>query len=76
MQLNQITILKKIQNALSSGNAISVHELSKRTGLHYITVKKYIKLIETMKKMPEIEIIKSNSTTLVRLGNGKNVFSR
>ena len=75
MQLNQITILEKIQNALSSGNVLSIHELSKKTGLHYITVKKYIKLIETMKKMPEIEIIKSNSTTLVRLENGKEVFS-
>lgn len=74
MRLNQIKILEKIQNALSSGNALSIHELSKRTGLHYATVKKYIKLIETMKKMPEIEIIKSNSTTLVRMENRENVF--
>jgi len=76
MKLNQITILEKIQSVLSSGKAVSVHELSKKTGLHYLTVKRYIKLIQTMKKMPEIEIIKSNSTTLVRMGNGKEVFGR
>jgi response regulator of citrate/malate metabolism len=76
MRINQIKILEKIQSVLSSGNVFSVHELSKKTGLHYVTVKKYIKLIETMKKMPEIEIIKSNSTTLIRLDNGKGVFKR
>ena len=67
MQLNQITILEKIQNALSSGQVLSVHQLSKRTGLHFVTVKKYIKLIETMEQMPDIEVIKSTKTTLVRL---------
>lgn len=76
MQLNQIKILEKIQNALSTGNAFSIHELSKKTGLHYVTVKKYIKLIEIMKKMPEIEIIKSNSTTLIRMEIREGVFSR
>jgi DNA-binding transcriptional regulator YhcF (GntR family) len=74
--LNQIIKLEKIQTALSSGNVLSIHELAKKTGLHYVTVKKYIKLIEIMEKMPKIEIIKSNSTTLVRLGNRENMFSR
>jgi response regulator of citrate/malate metabolism len=76
MLLNQIKILKKIQNALHSGDTLSIHELSKRSGLHYVTVKKYIKLIETMKKMPGIEVIKSNSTTLVRLEDKENVFNK
>ena len=76
IMLNQIIKLEKIQSVLSSGNVLSIHELAKRTGLHYVTVKKYIKLIETMEKMPKIEIIKSNSTTLVRLGNRKNMLNR
>jgi len=64
---SQLDIIRKIQEALSLGVAFSIHELSQKTGLHYITVKKYIKLIEAMKEMPDIEIIKSNKTTLVRM---------
>lgn len=64
---NQLNILEKIREALSDGTILSINELSKKTGLHYLTVKRYLKLIEKMKKMPEIEIIRSNSTTLVRV---------
>jgi len=67
--MQQINILEKILEALADGTILSINELSKKTGLHYLTVKRYLKLIEKMKKMPEIEIIKSNSTTLVRIGD-------
>lgn len=66
MPQSQLDIIRKIQKALSSGAVFSIYELSQKTGLHYTTVKKYIKLIEVMQQIPDIEIIKSYKTTLVR----------
>jgi hypothetical protein len=62
-----LDIIRKIQKALSLGVVLSIHELSQKTGLHYTTVKKYIKLIDFIKQMQDIEIIESHKTTLVRI---------
>ena len=44
----------------------SLNELSQKTGLHNVTVRKYVRLIEIVKKEPDIEIIKTKHTIIVR----------
>ena len=48
--MQQLNIIERIREALSDGTTLSIHGLAKKTGLHYLTVKRYLELIEKMKK--------------------------
>jgi len=61
------TIGRIERTLLESGRPMSISRLSKKTGLHYTTVKRYVMLLESIKKMPLIEVIGGEGTTLVRL---------
>lgn len=67
MPLDPLHAIEKIERTLvETKKPISISRLSKKTGLHYTTVKRYVTLLESVKKMPEIEIIRGDGTTLVR----------
>ncbi len=65
MRRDPIEIMMRMLRELNE-NPCSLNELSQKTGLHNITVRKYIKLIEIVKKEPEIEIIKTKHSIIVR----------
>lgn len=67
MPQDQLQVIQKIEKSLQTGRPMSLHRLSKVTGLHYTTVKRYVNLLDAVKKMPEIEVIRGEKTTLVRL---------
>lgn len=68
MPLDPLYAIEKIEKSLvETKRPVSISRLAKKTGLHYTTVRRYVTLLESVKKMPEIEIIKGEGTTLVRI---------
>ena len=67
MNRDPFEILEKIFAALEKDHAYTMNELSKATGVHYVTIKRYIRLIETVKKEPELEVIKTRHSIILRL---------
>jgi predicted transcriptional regulator len=61
-------IIEEVYEALTkhSGEAMSINRIAKESGLHYNTVRNYVKLIKRAQSLPEIEVIKSGRTTIVR----------
>lgn len=67
MPLDPLYAIEKIEKTLvESKRPVSISRLAKKTGLHYTTVRRYVTLLESVKRMPEIEVIKGEGTTLVR----------
>ncbi len=67
MPLDPLYAIEKIEKSLvETKRPVSISRLAKKTGLHYTTVRRYVTLLESVKKMPEIEIIRGEGTTLVR----------
>lgn len=68
MPQDPIQVIGKIERTLLEvGKPMSISKLAKKTGLHYTTVKRYVALLESVKKMPFIETIGGEGITLVRL---------
>lgn len=68
MPKDPFEVIGKIERTLlESDRPVSISKLAKKTGLHYTTVKRYVTLLESIKKMPIIEVIGGEGTTLVRL---------
>ena len=67
MPLDPLHAIEKIEKTLvETKKPVSISRLAKKTGLHYTTVRRYVTLLESVKKMPEIEVIQGEGTTLVR----------
>ena len=47
--------------------ALSLNMIAKKTGIHNVTVRRYIRIIEIIKKEPEIEIIKTGHSIIIRM---------
>ena len=67
MNRDPLEIMMEILDELEKGRALSINEVSKRTGIHNVTVRKYIKIIEVVRKEPEIEIIRTGHSTILRI---------
>jgi hypothetical protein len=67
MNRDPLEIIESIFEALDKGGAFTVNSLSKETGLHCLTVKRYIKLIKVIKREPEVEIIKTGRSVIIRI---------
>lgn len=67
MRKNPLEILEKIFEALEKGEPFSVNELSHETKLHYVTVRRYVRMIEMVRQEPEIEIIKTKHSIILRV---------
>jgi transcriptional antiterminator len=65
MRRDPISIMMRMLQELQN-EPCSLNELSQKTGLHNVTVRKYVKLIEIVKKEPEIEVIRTKHTIIVR----------
>lgn len=72
MRKDPLEIIERILHELETGRACSVNELSKRTQLHYVTVRRYVKIIEMVKEEPEIEIIKTKHSIILRTRTRKS----
>ena len=61
-------ILKLMDDECEGGEcALSLNMIAKKTGIHNVTVRRYIRIIEIIKKEPEIEIIKTGHSIIIRM---------
>ena len=68
MRKDPLEIIEEIFNALErKGRAFSINELSQETGIHNVTIRKYIRIIETVRKEPRVEVIKTRHSIILRI---------
>ncbi|MFH1236915.1 MAG: HTH domain-containing protein [Candidatus Aenigmatarchaeota archaeon] len=61
-----LTLLEKQGNAAMSLNAIS-----EKTGIHNVTVRRYVEIIQLVRDEPEIEVIRTGHSIIVRIRKEK-----
>ena len=69
MRRDPMMIMKEILRLLEEekDEALSLNAISERTGIHNLTVRRYVRIIEMVRKEPEIEIIKTGRSIIVRI---------
>ena len=72
MRRDPLEIIERMFEILSKErDALSVNQLAKRTGLHNITVKRYLKIIQTVKEEPELDVIRTGHSIIIRIEKRK-----
>ena len=68
MRKDPLEIIEEIFNALERKHRpFSINELSQETGIHNVTIRKYIRIIETVRKEPRMEVIKTRHSIILRI---------
>ena len=68
MRKDPLEIIEEIFRALEKRQqAFSINELSRETGIHNITIRKYVRIIETVRKEPRMEVIKTKHSIILRI---------
>lgn len=67
MKRDPLDIMLEMLKVLEQGRPLSINELSKETGLHNMTVRKYVRIIEVVRREPQVEIIKTKHSIIVRM---------
>jgi response regulator of citrate/malate metabolism len=67
MRKDPLEIMEEILRALEKGRPFSINELSKETGIHNVTIRKYVRIIETVRKEPNMEVIKTRHSIILRI---------
>lgn len=69
MRRDPIEIMEKMLKALEEGRPFSLNELAQETGLHNVTVRKYVRIIEMVRREPTVEVIKTKHSIIIRIKN-------
>ena len=69
MRRDPLEIMALMLRALEHGRCFSVNELAHETGLHNVTVRKYVRIIELVRKEPSVEVIKTSHSIIIRIKN-------
>jgi len=69
MRRDPVMIMREILRLLEEekDEALSLNAIAERTGIHNLTVRRYVRIIEMVSKEPEIEIIKTKHSIIVRV---------
>ncbi len=68
MRRDPLEIMQKMLRILEHEHeAMSINQIAKRTGLHNITVRRYIRIIELVKREPNIDVIKTRHSIILRI---------
>jgi len=67
MRRDPIEIMQKMLKKLETGRCFSMNELAQETGLHNVTVRKYVRIIEMVRKEPTVEVIKTRHSIIIRI---------
>lgn len=68
MRRNPLEIMRKMLRILEQEHeAMSINQIAKRTGLHNVTVRRYIRIIELVKEEPMIDVIKTKHSIILRI---------
>ena len=57
-----LSILEKQRN-----EALSLNAISEKTGIHNVTVRRYVEIIQMVRNEPEIEVIRTGHSIIVRI---------
>ena len=57
-----LTLLEKQRN-----EAMSLNAISEKTGIHNVTVRRYVEIIQLVRNEPGIEIIRTGHSIIVRI---------
>ena len=62
-------IMKEILHLLEDEKeeALSLNAISEKTGIHNLTVRRYVRIIEMVRREPEIEVIKTKHSIIIRM---------
>ena len=69
MKRDPLEIMKEILAILEKqrDEALSLNAISEKTGIHNITVRRYVKIIEMVRSEPEIEVIRTKHSIILRI---------
>ena len=67
MRRDPIEIMERMLRKLETGKVFSINELAQETGLHNVTVRKYVRIIEMVRKEPTVEVIKTRHSIIIRI---------
>jgi len=68
MRKDPLEIIEEIFRTLENGGGpCSINELSQETGIHNVTIRKYVRIIETVRREPRMEIIKTKHSIILRI---------
>ena len=67
MKRDPLQIIEEMFRCLEEGRPFSINEMSKQTGIHNITIRRYVRLIERVRSEPKVEIIKTKHSTILRV---------
>jgi response regulator of citrate/malate metabolism len=67
MRRDPIEIMERMLKVLEEGRPFSMNELAQETGLHNVTVRKYVRIIEMVRKEPVVEVIKTRHSIIIRI---------
>ncbi len=71
-----LQIMLQMMKVLEKGRPFSINELAKETGLHNVTVRKYVRMIEIVRKEPEVEVIKTRHSIIIRVMPRKRIIKK
>ena len=66
MKRDPLEIIEEMFKALETGRPFSINELSQETGIHNVTIRRYIKLIKVVRREPKIEVIRTRHSIILR----------
>jgi len=68
MRRDPLEIIQEMFKILEKEHeAMSINQIAKKTGMHNITVKRYVELIEMIRDEPTVEVIKTGHSIIVRI---------
>jgi len=69
MKRDPLEIMKEILALLEKqrNEALSLNAISEKTGIHNVTVRRYVEMIEMVRKEPQIEVIHTSHSVVVRI---------
>lgn len=67
MRKDPLEIIEAMFKALETGRPFSINELAQETGMHNITVKKYIRIIQVVRREPSVEVIRTRHSIILRI---------
>ena len=68
MRRDPVMIMKEILRLLEDEEeALSLNAIAERTGIHNLTVRRYVRIIEMVRREPEIEVIKTKHSIIIRM---------
>jgi len=72
MRRDPLEIIERLISILQKEKRpMTINQLAKCSGIHNITVKKYIRIIQIIKQEPDIDVINTNHSIIIRVARKK-----